>query len=245
MATSQDPGKSTTQPDHGCSGCEPPRLSLEDRMKHRQWVQDHSDLLTSWGTRYRECRLDTFERHGLEEEKGRQNAAIERCCETAKSPDELVFKGRGMVFYGPTGTGKDHLMAAMMITVSIATKCRCKVVSGSDLYALSRDAISTNKPATTLRNEYVYPDVLGISDPVPPGRELTPYQRDFLFGIVDKRYQQLKSTWVTMNVAGREELDQALGSQLADRLIDNAIVIACDWPSYRRPLDLRQPTKKP
>ena len=43
--------------------------------------------------------------------------------------------------------------------------------------------------------------------------------------------------WVTVNVNSRAELDSRMGVQLADRLVDGALTLFCNWPSYRKPAD--------
>jgi hypothetical protein len=39
---------------------------------------------------------------------------------------------------------------------------------------------------------------------------------------------------VTANVASSEEAKAALSAPILDRLIDNAFVLFCNWPSYRQ-----------
>jgi DNA replication protein DnaC len=85
-----------------------------------------------------------------------------------------------------------------------------------------------------LVNRMVQPDVLYLSDPLPPFGNLTAHQATMLFRILDARYSRSKPTWVSVNVVSGLELDERIGAQNGDRLRDNAICILCDWPSYRK-----------
>jgi hypothetical protein len=58
-----------------------------------------------------------------------------------------------------------------------------------------------------------------------------------LFRILDGRYNHLRPTWVSVNVSNRNELDERMGVTLAERLVDGALTIFCNWPSYRKKTD--------
>ena len=76
-------------------------------------------------------------------------------------------------------------------------------------------------------------DVLYVSDLVPPTGALNERQQAELFRIVDYRYSNLKSIFLTLNVAKAQEAEGRLGAQSVDRLRDNALVIHCNWASKR------------
>jgi DNA replication protein DnaC len=78
------------------------------------------------------------------------------------------------------------------------------------------------------------PNVLAISDPTPPLGELSDYQRSMLFRVVDRRYRDLRPTWVTINAADSAEAERKIAPNIIDRLAHGALVLRCNWPSYRR-----------
>jgi hypothetical protein len=51
---------------------------------------------------------------------------------------------------------------------------------------------------------------------------------------VDYRYSHRKPIWLTLNVADGAEAELRMGAQTVDRLRDGALVLFCNWPSYRK-----------
>ena len=76
--------------------------------------------------------------------------------------------------------------------------------------------------------------VLYLSDLLPPGNKLTDYQASITYQVIDARYSDRKPTWLTLNVATRAEMEAGLGAAIVDRVVDGALVLACNWPSYRK-----------
>ena len=66
------------------------------------------------GRRYWDCRLDNFRLHGGEKETARQRAALNSLQLYADDLETNLRDGNGLVLFGPTGTGKDHLLAALI-----------------------------------------------------------------------------------------------------------------------------------
>ncbi len=136
------------------------------------------------------------------------------------------------MLFGPKGTGKDHLLVAL---------CRAAIVAGKyvlwqngmDLFGDIRDRMDTADSERALINRLVAPDVLYLSDPVPPLGNLTEFQSSMMFRILDGRYSRRKPTWCSVNASKGAELESRMGPQNVDRLRDGALSIHCDWPSYR------------
>jgi DNA replication protein DnaC len=141
--------------------------------------------------------------------------------------------GRGLVLMGPCGTGKDRLQAAALYHAIREHRLTCAWVSGLDLFAESRDRISRNEPETDLVARLAEPQVLAVSDPLPAAGELTGWNVNLLLQVIDRRYRQLKSTWLTLNAADEAEAEARLSAPLFDRLREGAMVLKCFWPSYR------------
>lgn len=210
----------------------PAALSDEEKSQREGFLKWQS-LVGRIGERYAECKLRTFVFSEDASVRSKQSKVIESLREYGTDMPESIARGQGLVLYGPAGTGKDHLLSAMMAKAcwhNLAVEWR----NGMDLYADRRDAISRETPERDLIRDLTVPDVLAISDPIPPWGTLTEGQAEFLFRVVDARYRRRKPIWVTANFAEGKEAESRIGSQVVDRLRDGALALHCNWPSYRR-----------
>jgi DNA replication protein DnaC len=179
------------------------------------------------GKRYQRCTLDNFVADTPE-----KKAVVAVLSEYAANMRDMIESGTNVILSGAPGTGKDHLLAGLC---HVALECGFTVDwrGGSELWLRLRRSIDE-------RNEYdmiaeiVRPDVLVLSDPIPPHTEPTNYERAMLYAIVHRRYSNLRPIWVSMN-CGRSRAEEILGLAVADRLRHGAVSIACQWDTYRRP----------
>jgi DNA replication protein DnaC len=196
------------------------RQAIADRLKA---------LVESRGERYAGCTLENY--RAAEPE---QNAAVAALSEFSGEFPRLQRQGEaGLILYGPRGTGKDHLLFALMRNVIQYHGQAVVWVNGMDLFGRIRDRIQRGEEERDLIRGLVKPDVLAISDPLPPFGALTEFQATMLFRVLDERYSRRRPVWVTVNVANRAEFEERMGVQLVDRLIDGALVVYCNWKSYR------------
>lgn len=144
-----------------------------------------------------------------------------------------VNSGNGLLLFGPKGTGKDHLAIACLREAARAGFITF-ATDGQELFQRFRDVIGSDASERENIKTFTAPDVLLLSDPIPVGGSTTDYQRSILWRIIDRRYRDLKPTWVTLNVADAAEAESKLGGQIVDRLRDGATAIMCQWPSYRK-----------
>lgn len=144
----------------------------------------------------------------------------------------LVEEGAGIILFGPVGTGKDHLQAAMLYKAA-REGFSGKWINGQDWYGSLRDRIKDDRAEAELLASLTKPDILAISDPLPAKRELSGWNAEMLYCLVDRRYRNLKSTWITINATDEMDADQRLTSPVFDRLRDNAHIIRCFWDSFR------------
>lgn len=200
--------------------------------------------------RYRDCTFASYDTS----ERG-QSKAVAQCRDYVVHASENFKRGRSILFIGPVGTGKDHLMIATMRAIIRAYKLddisispdftladrSVRHVDGSRLYERYREAIR-GVPTTAQLDELYTSELLhwlAISDPIPAGiAELSEYEQKTLFRIVDARYRARLPMFITANVADRSELESRVGHQVADRLCDDALTVKCYWKSYRQKASL-------
>jgi DNA replication protein DnaC len=145
---------------------------------------------------------------------------------------ELVGDGRGIVLLGAVGTGKDHLLAALLYAAANAG-ISCRWVNGQELYGQFRDRMDTGEREEDLIKRLVEPQVLAISDPIPPAGAPTAWNTGQLYRLLDRRYRDLKSTWCSLNAVDVADADAKLSAAVFDRLREGAEILRCWWPSYR------------
>ncbi len=186
---------------------------------------------TEESLRYGRCTLSNFIAHTQS-----QVNAIEACREYLATIDDRLAGGEGILFYGPSGTGKDHLAIGILREAIGKHGFTCERVNGSDWFGEIRDAIDTDKVSERqLVERLCRPQFLLISDPLPPIGALTQHQATMLYRVVEARYYRQRPTIVTVNIGGRDEAEKRMGVATWDRLKGGSWVIACDWDSFRRP----------
>jgi DNA replication protein DnaC len=183
------------------------------------------------GRRYAACRLDNYQADG-----DHQRAVLSAVRDFRDSLAEHIAAGTNLILVGPSGTGKDHLLAALF-NAAVDLPRRIRWTSGAGLFSSLRDSIGEEVNEEKTLAQWIWAcDVLVISDPVPIAGELTNYQRSMLYQIVDTRYNARKPIWATINAATRQEAEQSIGVAIVDRLRDGAVSLACNWKSHRSPL---------
>lgn len=200
-------------------------LNQQRSERHARW----RELIRKRGDRYATCSLNNFEAKTRD-----QQTALEDVRNYAANMPDRLKDGGGIVLWGPPGTGKDHLLAAL---AKVAIRDRGWTVSwenGADLFGEIRDRMDGADTEASLIRRMIAPSALWLSDPLPPFGNLTDFQASMLFRIIDARYSRSKPTWVTMNVASAEEAVKRMGPQVVDRLRHGTLTVFCNWPSYRR-----------
>jgi DNA replication protein DnaC len=189
------------------------------------------EFLATVGRRYHDVTLDNYSIANAT-----QNEVVETLRTYCRRGRENVADGRGIVLFGPAGTGKDHLLIALG-KAAAASGFTVLWRSGMDLFSEMRDRIGQEGTEAAFIARYTTPQVLILSDPLPPTGSLTDFQAAILLQIVDRRYRELKPTWASLNVASGKEADARMGAQVVDRLKDGALVRHCNWASHRKPAD--------
>jgi DNA replication protein DnaC len=199
-------------------------------------------LAEAVGRRYRDCRLDNWVPGGHKGQGAQEaNAAMEKALQQSRGYvtnfHEHVRKGQSIVFVGPKGAGKDHLMVGVLRAIvedyQVSTH-RVRYIDGLSLFGEFRDTIKGNATETSVVERHCKPHLLAISDPLPPTGDLSDYEQRMMLRLIDKRYRDCRPMAATINASSREEVERRMGPQAADRLLDDAVVVMCNWPSYRQ-----------
>lgn len=138
-----------------------------------------------------------------------------------------------LILFGPVGAGKDHLMMAAVRYLTRKFGLVTAWFDGQAFFGAVRDAYSDNATETPIVRSCCRADLLAMSDPLPASGNLTDHQQNVLGRILDGRNRFLRPTLTTMNVATRDEMYDRLGDRNADRLRENAVMVPCNWPSFR------------
>lgn len=232
--------------DQVCSRLDDPELQKRADYNERQAKQRERDsrckaaiaqLSRDVGKRYRECRLGSYILYdnGAKVQTAsmkEQRHVVYQITESLNQLPAMVADGRGVILYGPVGSGKDHLAIGMMYYLA-EQGISCRWYGGEKFYQTMADVWredhGTQREAMA---PLISPTVLCLSDPVLPyGMSDSNYRS--LYRLIDARYCDCKSTWVTMNVTTREEAEKRLSQQVFSRLLDGAVRYFCNWPDYR------------
>jgi DNA replication protein DnaC len=186
-------------------------------------------LAMKHGRRYgpQRCALAAFEIY-----HHNQKVAVESVAALLARIERVVAAGESIVFFGPVGTGKDYLLAALLYGAARAGHS-VSWENGQEVFGGFRDRIDDKESDESVFRALCRPDVLGISDPIPPLGNLGAWDVGNLYRIIDRRYCNLKPTWVSLNASSAEEAEAKLSAPVFDRLRHNATLLPCFWPSYR------------
>lgn len=139
-----------------------------------------------------------------------------------------------LVISGPCGTGKDHLACAV-IRVALGYGIDCSYIRGSSLCGEMLKNVRAGDGRDIVPLRYAQVPLLVVSDVEPRTSEPTEFEERSLLELFDCRYLQSRTTVVTSNAKNVNDLRRLIGTRAADRLIDGAVVVKTNWPSYRGP----------
>ena len=215
-------------------------LARETAFQERCKADAQKERLRVWGLvrdkighRY-DKPLSEFEFFGTGDDQSRQREIVGKVQQFRESMQSNVQSGKGILFVGSRGCGKDYMMATCLKR-AVGSGFRPQWMDGSQLFLELRNTM--NKTGTRTEAQIMWDlshaKILAISDPVPAMGNLTEYQASTLLSIIDVRYRAELPTWITLNVSSRKEAEERMGAMLIDRLFENAEVLFCAWPSYR------------
>jgi DNA replication protein DnaC len=210
-----------------------------ERLEHeqRQSAEQRRDFISQFGVRYADCTLDNFVMTCPEQQK-----VLDSLRDYGLNFPDHYKKGEGVIFFGPPGTGKDHLAAGLAIRLYDYYPCRqrqfFRFITGLEMYQEVRD-VMRRKGVTEwdVMQPWFDASLLILSDPLPPRGPLTDWQAGVLLQVIDARYRSKSPTIVTLNIANGTEGDERMGAQTMDRLKDGSLCLFCNWPSHRKALE--------
>ncbi len=228
---SQPSGGRVPQPDQRAS--EKPLANIVARAieprpdTYAQWEAEErarrlAELLrpleTDLGTAYANLKLADYEIYDA-----RQQTVVDRLRKIFPTMPAMVNSGRGLVWAGATGTGKDFLAAATAIATVRIHGIHIRRLNARKL------AIASFDNAERLVEEMARATVLIVSDPAPNSL----MQIDRLFALMSQREENSLPTWVTIN-GGPDEIESSLGPALFGRFVKNSETFFCDWEDFRQ-----------
>lgn len=212
------------------------RREQQQRARDAALYRQHrwERMLNRLGPRYARG-LEGWEFHGDRSERERQFRILERVKDYAANIARNVRDGTGVVLFGPCGTGKDLMLAHLLRAACVDGGFHVEWRNGMDLFGDVRNGMDGPGPSEgALVETLSAAHVLAISDPIPPWGELTSFQAQVLFRVIDRRYRAGRPTWTTMNTKDGKEAEARISLQIVDRLRDDALCLNCEWPSFRK-----------
>ena len=224
----------------------PPAMSDEQAAQLSQREAEHakkqaenqarsnfSKLVQLRGERYAKCSLDNFTTDG----HSGPTAAVSKLRTYCENIKQHAADGVGVFLFGPCGTGKDHLAMGVAKAFIKATSQPVSWASGAMLFEQLRDSFDGKKTEGEVMGPHLKAPLLWLSDPLPVRGELTQYQAEALYRLVDARYNARRPIVMTANIEPGTA-DLTLGPAIARRLRESMIRVHCNWQPFRSPVNV-------
>ncbi|NRD72682.1 ATP-binding protein [Shewanella sp. VB17] len=206
------------------------QLKLRDEIaafkRHQSQKLDKLSGKSGLNKRFLACTFDNYYTRLAGQVK-----AVDIAQEYVRRFVELASLGKGFLFTGTPGTGKNHIASAIANEL-IAKHHSVMLMSVMDLFARARESYGYNHLTEGhLLSEFLEPDLLIIDE-----IGLQRGSRDELLWftrILDKRLYANKPTGFVTNL-DQKALQQLLGERAYQRLQDAvSVMVKFDWQSYR------------
>ncbi|MEX2195077.1 MAG: ATP-binding protein [Thermoleophilaceae bacterium] len=161
---------------------------------------------------------------------------VRRYCDAV---DRRLDEGRGLLFYGSTGTGKTTL--AMLVAQEAMRRHR--TVAIYDAPRLLRRIGATFRPDsretwTELIDQIEAVDLLVLDDVAVTSQ--AEWVLEQFYSVINRRYEARRAMVVTADVEAPEELDKNIGQRAVSRLIETCLPVPMFGPDNRRVHDARE-----
>ena len=151
---------------------------------------------------------------------------------------EFVEGERGLIYYGHCGTGKTHLVVAIMRYLLINRGIKVRFIEFMHLLSDLRAAFSDSKPTYGLMNRLTAVPVLAI-DELGKGRG-SEWEMSVLDELISSRYNAGRTTLFTTNyfvgrgIENQPGLNEKVGERIYSRLMEMCIPQHMSGEDYRR-----------
>lgn len=129
--------------------------------------------------------------------------------------EQSILEDKGLFIYGNTGTGKTHTVHAL------ANLKGEKVDNFVELLIEYRDYMQKGfyheKLVEMLRGEYLFIDDIG-------SEKISDFVVEFLYIVVNKRYENMKRTVFTTNLS-LEEFGKRYGDRILSRIVEMCVLV--------------------
>lgn len=214
-----------------CPACEAEAAAAqqdaEDRRVRELRAQRQAELLQASAIPARFIGR-TFE--GFHAPTDAHRHALTVCRDYAEQFAAHARKGAGLILAGMPGTGKSHLVAAILQSLIAARDVRyttCMDMIRAVRETWRRDADRTE---SQVLNALQRLDLLAIDE---IGMQYgTEGEQTILFDVLDRRYREVRPTIILTN-QDQKGLREFVGDRTFDRLAETCRWVPFDWPSYR------------
>ncbi|MDK2594409.1 ATP-binding protein [Pseudoalteromonas obscura] len=193
-------------------------------QQRRDWVVRNSGM----SDRFKNCTFDNYVA-----ETDCQKKAVHYAQRYADTFQGRLTDGKGFMFIGEPGTGKNHLASAIANHIGRNFKTTL-ILTVSDLVGLIRQSWSKDNDLTESQviNQITSVDLLVIDEVgLQKGSEDEHLQ---LTKIIDKRLYSFKPTSIISNCKSVEEIKHYIGFRAYDRLKEGVLfTMHFNWDSYR------------
>lgn len=212
------------------------RQESAERKEQIDRQRNINRLARQIGKRYSRCRFSNYviDETIPPEDRARQERSFKAIREWAKNIDQTIEAGQNLVLYGSVGTGKDHLLAACCMSACSAG-FSVEFRNASEVFMAAKATWGKfGETVDDVLNPLIRADVLALSDPIPGIGEPDEHEVRWLLSVIDKRYREMRPTWITLNAVSSEDAGKSLSFQLIDRLKHGSLAVSMRWPSYRK-----------
>lgn len=127
----------------------------------------------------------------------------------------------GMLFSGPVGTGKTHLLAAVLRYLTLEVRVPCRYVEISFLYSEIRRGFSEGRSSLQIIEPLAEIPVLAI-DELGKGK-MSPFEQETIDELVSRRYNAGRPTYFATNYTTSERPDRGHFVSTAERVAEKGL----------------------
>jgi len=174
---------------------------------------------------YQHCSIVGYKAHSNEQMNQLQK--VEDYCEHL---GETIAAGKNLVLIGWTGTGKTHILAALVLQ-ALRENRSAIFITASKVVRAVRDTWGrgSQMSETDVMRALANVDLLAIDEI----QECDAAERRLLGDVINDRYEKGKPTMISSNL-DMKALSQHLGARAIDRLLDRgSAYCVMNWESYR------------